>query len=244
MKNIAKMDDNWYRLECSCGSDDHIVDMEIENDKEYGMTFLNFYTKVHYSYYKGFWKRIKDAFKILFGGILELDSDFIIQDKETIDHLIEILQEGRSCVDGVDAIFKVQKVRENAFLPKKAYDTDAGFDCFTPMEVSLSPGETKLVDLGFRIGLKPGWEAQMRNKSGIVTKRNVFMKLGVGTVDSQYRGPVMVPLVNNGRDYLTFKRGEKVAQMVIKKVPYVTLEEGEVDTNTSRGTGGFGSTGL
>lgn len=242
MKGIAKLQDGWYRLTCSCGDEDHRADIEIENDKEFNNVTIYFHKYVSYVRRK-FWERVKDAWRILWKKEITFESDFIIQDKEQIDGLIDILQEGRETIDGVNAIFKVQKTRTNAILPTKAYDTDAGFDVYASEDISLQPGETKLVNFGFRIGLKPGWEAQMRNKSGVVTKRNVFMKLGVGTIDSDYRGDIMAPFINMGRDYITFRRGEKVAQMVFKRVPYVKLEEKEVDTKTIRGTGGFGSTG-
>lgn len=241
MKKITKMDDKWYKIMCSCSSESCSVDMFVENDDKTNTTFVSFYTKVGY-YNKRFWEKLRDSVKVLLGKDLELEGEFIINDKEQMDNFIDVLKEGRACVSGVDEIFKVQKIKRNAILPAKAYDTDVGFDCFAPEDFNLSPGETKLIDLGFRIGLKPGWEAQMRNKSGMVTKRNVFMKLGLGTVDSEYRGSIMVPLFNLGNDYISFKRGEKIVQMVIKRVPYVVLKEGVVDTETSRGTGGFGST--
>lgn len=76
-----------------------------------------------------------------------------------------------------------------------------------------------------------------------VEKNHNFFCNGFLIHNSDYRGDIMAPLINMGNHYITFKRGERVAQMVFKRVPYVKLEEGEVDTKTIRSTGGFGSTG-
>jgi dUTP pyrophosphatase len=146
-------------------------------------------------------------------------------------------------IDGIPRI-KIEKLREDAFIPEKAHKTDSGYDCRIPDDLHFRAGELKLVKLGFRLELPSGWECQMRGRSGISTDYRVLFTLGIGTIDSEYRGEIMVPFWNFGYTPTYFERGTKMSQMVFKKIDIVRLEEGEVDVNTERGEGGFGSTGL
>ncbi len=141
-------------------------------------------------------------------------------------------------------IVKIEKMREDAFIPEKAYETDSGYDCRIPDGLHFRAGELKLVKLGFRLELPNGWECQMRGRSGISTEYRVLFTLGIGTIDSGYRGEIMVPFLNFGVTPAYFERGTKMSQIVFKKVDIIRLEEGKVDTDTDRGTAGFGSTGL
>ncbi len=146
-------------------------------------------------------------------------------------------------IEGIPVI-KIEKVREDAFIPEKAYKTDSGYDCRIPDDLHLRAGQLKLVKLGFRLELPSGWECQMRGRSGISTDYRVLFTLGIGTIDSGYRGEIMVPFLNFGVTPAYFGRGTKMSQMVFKKIDIVRLEEGEVNVNTERGESGFGSTGL
>jgi dUTP pyrophosphatase len=146
-------------------------------------------------------------------------------------------------IDGIPMI-KIEKLREDAFIPEKAHETDSGYDCKIPDDLHLRAGELKLVKLGFRLELPNGWECQMRGRSGISTKYKVLFALGIGTIDSGYRGEIMVPFINLNNESISFPRGTKMSQMVFKKIDIVRLVEGEVNVNTERGEGGFGSTGL
>lgn len=139
--------------------------------------------------------------------------------------------------------FVIERVHENAKMPSKAYPSDAGFDVYTPINFTVFPSETRIIKTGIKIELKEGWEAQIRNKSGIATKRHVIIPMGTGTIDANYRNEIMVPLRNLGDDIVEFAAGDKIAQMIIKKIPEVVLTEGKVFTDTDRGEGGFGSTG-
>jgi dUTP pyrophosphatase len=141
-------------------------------------------------------------------------------------------------------IIRVKKMRYDAFLPEKAFPNDSGFDCRVPDNIHISAGELQLVHLGFRMRIPHGWECQMRNRSGIVTNFKVMLALGVGTIDSDYRGEIMLPLYNFGDTPQLFTRGTKISQIVFKKVEPIRLIEGEVNVDTDRGEGGFGSTGL
>jgi dUTP pyrophosphatase len=139
---------------------------------------------------------------------------------------------------------KIEKLREDAFIPEKAHKTDSGYDCRIPDDLHLRAGELKLVRLGFRLELPNGWECQMRGRSGISTKYRVLFALGIGTIDSGYRGEIMVPFINLNVTPAYFERGTKMSQMVFKRVDIVRLEEAEVNVDTERGESGFGSTGL
>jgi dUTP pyrophosphatase len=146
-------------------------------------------------------------------------------------------------IDGIPRI-KIEKLREDAYIPEKAHETDSGYDCRIPDDLHLRAGELKLVKLGFRLELPNGWECQMRARSSMATEFKVIFALGVGTIDSDYRGEIMVPFINMSDNIYKFPRGTKVSQMVFKKIDIVRLEEGEVNIDTERGEGGFGSTGL
>ena len=146
-------------------------------------------------------------------------------------------------IDGTPLI-KIEKLREDAFIPEKAHETDSGYDCRIPDDLHLLAGELKLVKLGFRLELPNGWECQMRGRSGISTKYKVLFALGIGTIDTGYRGEVMLPFINMNSEPVMFPRGTKMSQIVFKKIDIVRLKEDKVDTDTDRGTGGFGSTGL
>lgn len=139
--------------------------------------------------------------------------------------------------------FKVELVDENAVMPFKAYPDDAGYDLVSPTDVTIWPGEVVVVDLGFIIELKNGYEAQIRSRSSISSKNKVIVVNGIGTIDAKYRGHVMVALMNLCKDKKVFTKGTKIAQMVICKLPDVEIYEGKITEETDRGDGGFGSTG-
>jgi dUTP pyrophosphatase len=109
--------------------------------------------------------------------------------------------------------------------------------------VVLGPGERALIDTGFCMALPAGYEAQVRPRSGLAIKHGVTCLNTPGTIDADYRGEVKVMLVNLGQEPFTVNRGERIAQMVI--APVTRADVSVVDTldETSRGAGGFGSTG-
>jgi dUTP pyrophosphatase len=111
-------------------------------------------------------------------------------------------------------------------------------------DVTLLPGKRALVPCGFRMALPPGYEAQVRPRSGLAIKHGLILPNSPGTIDADYRGEVCVILANLGDEAFTITRGMRVAQMVI--APVCRVEVGEVDEldQTVRGAGGFGHTGL
>lgn len=130
-------------------------------------------------------------------------------------------------------------------LPTKMTKHAAGFDVAAAIENSLSlePGEIRLVPCGFSMAIPHGHEAQIRPRSGLASKHGVTLINSPGTIDSDYRGEVHVPLVNLGKQKFTIERGMRIAQMLIMPVPTVEILEVEELDETSRGSGGFGHTG-
>ena len=107
----------------------------------------------------------------------------------------------------------------------------------------LAAGERAMVPTGLTMALPPGYEAQIRPRSGLAAKFGVTCLNSPGTIDADYRGEVKVILINHGKDPFVIKRGERIAQMVIAPVTRVTLDLVDKLDDTQRGAGGFGSTG-
>jgi dUTP pyrophosphatase len=139
---------------------------------------------------------------------------------------------------------KIQRVVEDVKLPSYAHAGDAGMDLFAAEEYVLKPGERKLVNTGIKIALPVGYEAQVRPKSGLALKHGISIVNTPGTVDAGYRGLVGVIAINHGADDFKIEKNQKIAQMIINKVESAEVEEVEELDDTSRGEGGFGSTGL
>ncbi|MDB5332751.1 MAG: deoxyuridine 5-triphosphate nucleotidohydrolase [Phycisphaerales bacterium] len=130
-------------------------------------------------------------------------------------------------------------------LPVKMTGQSAGFDLAAAVTepAILQPGDIRVIPCGFAMALPPGYEAQVRPRSGLSSRHGVTLVNTPGTIDSDYRGEVRVPLINLGREPFTVERGMRIAQMVIVPVPEVILEEAEELDATERGDGGFGHTG-
>ena len=109
---------------------------------------------------------------------------------------------------------------------------------------TLQPGDIALIPCGFAMALPPGFEAQVRPRSGLATKFGISMPNAPGTVDADYRGEMKVPLINLGRQAFTVEPGMRVAQMIIARVARAEVAVVHELTETSRGAGGFGSTGF
>lgn len=143
---------------------------------------------------------------------------------------------------------QIQRVgSRGAPLPLPAYATPgaAGLDLLADVEqtVELPPLGRALIPTGLAIAVPPGWEAQVRPRSGLALKHGVTVANAPGTIDSDYRGEVGVILINLGSVSFSVKRGDRIAQLVIAPVVTATLDEVIVLPATQRGAGGFGSTG-
>lgn len=130
-------------------------------------------------------------------------------------------------------------------LPERATAQSAGFDLRARLDEMLviAPGTRVLVPTGISLVLPDGYEAQVRPRSGLAWKKGLTLLNSPGTVDADYRGEVNVILLNLGEDAVTIARGDRIAQLVVQRVPDVTLEEIEALPATVRGSGGFGHTG-
>jgi dUTP pyrophosphatase len=146
-------------------------------------------------------------------------------------------------MSGIPVQFK--RLRPSAVLPAYQTALAAGMDLSADLDapVTLAPGDIFLVPCGFAMALPPGFEAQVRPRSGLATKFGISMPNAPGTVDADYRGEMKVPLINLGRTPFVVEPGMRVAQMVIARVERVEVTEVNELTETARGDGGFGSTG-
>jgi dUTP pyrophosphatase len=111
-------------------------------------------------------------------------------------------------------------------------------------DLTINPGERKLTPTGVRVAVPIGYEAQIRPRSGLAIKHGLSMVNSPGTIDSDYRGPVMVIVINHGAQPYTISRGDRIAQMVICPVVRARLVETSELSDTERGDGGFGHTGI
>jgi dUTP pyrophosphatase len=138
----------------------------------------------------------------------------------------------------------VQKLCEDAEVPKYAHDGDAGVDLYARTGHSIKPGGRALVPTGIKLAIPYGYEGQVRPKSGLALKHGITVLNTPGTVDAPYRGEVCVIIINHDAAAVyEIKKGEKIAQMIFNKVEYAAFREVPLLDETSRGEGGFGSTG-
>jgi len=135
---------------------------------------------------------------------------------------------------------------EDIPLPRYMSASAAGMDVCAACEedVSVAPGQVRLIPCGFYLAVPAGYEAQVRPRSGLATKHGVILPNSPGTIDADYRGEVCVILGNVSRDTFVVRRGMRIAQIVIAPVCRAEIVEVERLDDTARGTGGFGHTGL
>ena len=132
----------------------------------------------------------------------------------------------------------------NDLFPRKAHEDDAAFDLRSRVDVVIPSGKIMLVPTGVFMELPVGYEAQVRPRSGLALKHGITVLNTPGTIDAGYRGEVGVILINAGPADFTVARGDRIAQMVVQKLADVELVAAEQLSDTSRGAGGFGSTGV
>ena len=139
---------------------------------------------------------------------------------------------------------KIKRLNKNAVLPQYAHPGDAGLDLFSIERKEIPPGQSTVIKTGIVIELPENTEAQVRPRSGLALNHQVTVLNTPGTIDHGYRGEVRVILINHGKNNFIVEEGMKIAQMVIQ--PVLTVEVVPVDdvSETQRGEGGFGSTGL
>jgi dUTP pyrophosphatase len=130
-------------------------------------------------------------------------------------------------------------------LPRYQSAAAAGLDLLADVDesIELRPGERALVPTGLAVALPAGYEAQVRPRSGLAWRTGVTVLNAPGTIDADYRGEIQVLLVNAGREPVTLRRGERIAQLVVAPVARIAWREVAVLPTSDRGDGGFGSTG-
>lgn len=132
---------------------------------------------------------------------------------------------------------------EGLDLPAYATEGAAGMDVLSAEDVTIAPGGRHAVATGLALAIPPGFEIQVRPRSGLALKHGITVPNTPGTIDSDYRGELKVILINHGTDAFDIRRGDRVAQLVLAPVTRAAwLETDELD-DTARGAGGFGSTG-
>ena len=135
---------------------------------------------------------------------------------------------------------------EDIPLPRYMSPNAAGMDLYAAVkkDTTLKPGEIKLISTGITIALPPGFEAQIRPRSGLAIKHGLSIPNTPGTIDADYRGEVRIILINLGENPFTVKRGDRIAQMTINKVYQAHFELSTELSSTERNEGGFGHTGI
>jgi dUTP pyrophosphatase len=186
------------------------------------------------------WNRLKFACQIVMGATMDFMCTHTFNNTNDIRDAISVL---RKHIPKETKVFSMQKAFPEAILPTKAHESDVGWDLATPIDFRLNPGETRRIDFGIIVDIPDGYYIQVHNRSSVVWKYNTMMALGTGTVDTQYRGAILCPFYNFGQEQVQFNRGDRLAQMVIRPVVDAILEEGDVNTDTERGDGAYGSTG-
>jgi len=138
---------------------------------------------------------------------------------------------------------RIKKLHPDAAMPHYAHgpDEDAGMDLLALEPVVLSPGVAQGVPTGIAIELPPGYEAQVRPRSGMALKHSVSVNFG--TIDPGYRGEIRVVMFNFGRVDYYIEKGDRIAQLIVAKYEAVEWEEGDELGDSKRGAGGFGSSG-
>ena len=139
---------------------------------------------------------------------------------------------------------KIKKLSEDAVIPEYAHEGDSGMDIYSTEDIVIPAGERRLVGSGLSFEIPIGYEIQVRPKSGLAANFGITNLNAPGTIDSNYRGEVKGILFNSGKEAYHVKKHSKIFQIVLQKVSKMEIEEAEELNDTSRGHGGFGSTGL
>lgn len=141
---------------------------------------------------------------------------------------------------------KLKMISKNGILPTYATDGASGMDlrAYTEEPICLQPMERKLIPTGIFVEIPAGYEGQVRARSGLAIKKGIGLVNSIGTIDSDYRGELCVPLINFGQEPFEIQNGDRIAQLVIAKYERVEPELSDELEDTERGAGGFGHTGI
>lgn len=151
------------------------------------------------------------------------------------------------CLEKLSSVVTIKITMEGGYkcdlFPTKAHKDDAAYDLRSSQDIDLPVGKSTLIHTGIFMQLPVGYEAQIRPRSGLALKNNITLTNSPGTIDAGYRDEVGVIAYNAGSEVFVVKRGDRIAQMVINKLPEVELVFADELGDSQRGEGGFGSTG-
>lgn len=142
---------------------------------------------------------------------------------------------------------RIRRLDPAGVLPAYQTEGSAGLDiaaCLPGGEVTLQPGDIKVIPTGVAVAIPVGFEGQIRARSGLATRHGICVPNAPGTIDSDYRGELRIGLINLGREPFAITHGMRICQMVISPVAHAAVVEVDELDPTVRGTGGFGSTGI
>lgn len=141
---------------------------------------------------------------------------------------------------------KVKKLHPQAVLPAYMTEHAAGMDLCALLDaaVVLEPGQRMLLPTGLAVQIPPGYEGQVRPRSGLALKQGIALVNAPGTIDADYRGEIGIILINHGREPVVFQPGDRIAQLVVAPVTRAVLVEAEGLEESARNSGGFGHTGV
>ncbi len=139
---------------------------------------------------------------------------------------------------------KVKKLHKDAQVPKAAKSGDVAFDLYAVEEYELQPGDRGAVRTGLALEIPRGYEGQVRPRSGLALKHGITVLNSPGTIDSGYRGEVKTIMINHGTESFKVEKGMRISQLAIRPVPRVEIALVDELSDSERGDGGFGSTGV
>lgn len=138
----------------------------------------------------------------------------------------------------------IKRLTQTAKIPARSTAHASCLDLHADAEGVIAPGDRALIKTGLAVAVPPGFEVQVRSRSGLALKQGVAVLNSPGTVDADYRGEVGVILINHGKEPFQYRRGDRIAQMGVYRVEMCPAVEVEVLEDTERGAGGFGHTGV
>lgn len=157
---------------------------------------------------------------------------------------IELIEEAANRVGKYDTVVSFELVHPNAKIPTYAHGTDAGADVYAPEDVIIAPqARGQMVDAGFKMAMMPGWEMQVRPRSGLSYKTTMRIANAPGTIDADYRNNVGILIDNFSDEPIQIKAGDRIAQLVLNRVYHFSARQVDsVDNTGDNRNGGFGST--
>lgn len=142
-------------------------------------------------------------------------------------------------------VLPIKRLNPEVVLPSYAYEGDAGLDLRANVDIDIAPFERKLIPTGLAVAIPEGFAGFVQPRSGLALKSGLSMANTPGLIDAHYRGELKVIAVNlDANEAIHISKGERIAQLVIQRVPVVSLMEVDELDETDRGTGGFGSSGV